>query len=97
MADHIQEVFWVMDAGTKKLIYVNRAFEPVTGLKLASPSEDPFSYRETIHPKDRLRVLAKLSESTTTGEFNEEFRITRADGAVRWIWSRAFPVRNPME
>jgi PAS domain S-box-containing protein len=31
MADHIQEVFWLMDAQSKKLIYVNRAFETVTG------------------------------------------------------------------
>jgi PAS domain S-box-containing protein len=95
MADHIQEVFWMMDAESKKLIYVNRAFEAVTGRARSTLGDDPLSYREIIHPEDRLRVIAKLSESVSSGEFNEEFRITRADGAVRWIWSRAFPVRNP--
>jgi PAS domain S-box-containing protein len=95
MADHIQEVFWMMDAETKKLIDVNRAFETVTGRARSTLGDDPLSYREIIHPEDRLRVIAKLAESVSTGEFNEEFRITRTDGAVRWIWSRAFPVRNP--
>lgn len=95
MADHIQEVFWMMDAETKKLIDVNRAFETVTGRARSTLGDDPLSYREIIHPEDRLRVIAKLAESVSTGEFNEEFRITRSDGAVRWIWSRAFPVRNP--
>jgi len=95
MADHIHEVFWMMDAETKKLIYVNRAFEAVTGRARSELDDDPLSYREIIHAEDRLRVIAKLAESATTGEFNEEFRITRTDGAIRWIWSRAFPVRNP--
>jgi len=95
MADHIHEVFWMMDAETKNLIYVNRAFEAVTGRAVATLAEDPLFYREIIHPEDRLRVLAKLSESVSTGEFNEEFRITREDGGIRWIWSRAFSVRSP--
>src|SRR5439155_21421860 len=29
-----------------------------------------------------------------TPEWNEEFRIIRPDGAVRWIWIRSFPIRN---
>jgi PAS domain S-box-containing protein len=95
MADHIHEVFWMMDAETKRLVYVNRAFETVTGRARSELDDNPLSYREIIHPEDRLRVLAKLAESVSTGEFNEEFRITRADGVVRWIWSRASPVRNP--
>jgi PAS domain S-box-containing protein len=94
MADHIHEVFWMMDAETKKIIYVNRAFETVTGRARSVLNDNPLSCREIIHPEDRLRVLAKLSDCVSTGEFNEEFRITRADGSVRWIWSRAFPVRN---
>lgn len=94
MADHIQEVFWMMDADTKRLIFVNRAFETITGRPQSTLSHDALSYREIIHPEDRLRVLAKLADSVSSGEFNEEFRIARPDGTIRWIWSRAFPVRN---
>jgi GAF domain-containing protein len=39
--------------------------------------------------------MAKLADSVSAGEFNEEFRITRPDGSARWLWSRAFLVRSP--
>ena len=31
MADNIQEVFWMLDAETKHVIYVNEAYETITG------------------------------------------------------------------
>jgi PAS domain-containing protein len=31
MANNIQEVFWMMDAQTKDVLYVNRAYEAITG------------------------------------------------------------------
>ena len=97
MADHIQEVFWLMDAESKKLIYVNRAFETVTGRPRSSLEDDPLSYQEIIHADDRIGVISKLADSVSSGEFNEEFRVTRTDGSIRWIWSRAFPVRDPSQ
>jgi PAS domain S-box-containing protein len=97
MADHIQEVFWLMDAESKKLIYVNRAFETVTGRPRSSLQDDPLSYQEIVHADDRIGVISKLADSVSSGEFNEEFRVTRADGSIRWIWSRAFPVRDPSQ
>jgi PAS domain S-box-containing protein len=97
MADHIQEVFWLMDAQSKKLIYVNRAFETVTGRPRSSIEDDPLSYQEIVHADDRIAVISKLADSVTSGEFNEEFRVMRTDGSIRWIWSRAFPVRDPSQ
>ncbi|HEX3880759.1 MAG TPA: PAS domain S-box protein [Bryobacteraceae bacterium] len=97
MADHIQEVFWLMDAQSKKLIYVNRAFETVTGRLRSSIEDDLLSYQEIVHADDRIAVISKLADSVTSGEFNEEFRVTRTDGSIRWIWSRAFPVRDPSQ
>ena len=31
MADNIQEIFWMIDADTKNVLYVNAAYETVTG------------------------------------------------------------------
>jgi PAS domain S-box-containing protein len=92
MADNIGEVFWTMEADTKKVIYVNPAYETITGRSLASLRENPTSYAELIHPSDRVRVLAKLEEATHSGQFNEEFRIVRPDATERWVWVKAFPV-----
>ena len=57
MADNIQEIFWMIDAETRKALYVNPAYETITGQSRAALKEDPLSYEEIIHPEDRVRVL----------------------------------------
>ncbi len=94
MADNIQEIFWMVDAVTKQAIYVNQAFEQITGRTVASLREAPLSYREIIHADDRARVLSRLDEAAKTGVFDEQFRIVRPDGTVRWVGAQGFPVRD---
>lgn len=94
LADNIQEIFWMVDAFTKQAIYVNPAFEHITGRTIASLLDAPLSYREIIHPDDRLRVLRTLDEAASTGIFDEEFRIVRPDGTIRWVSAQGFPIRD---
>jgi PAS domain S-box-containing protein len=94
MASNILEVFWMLDAETKNLIYVNQAFEAVTGRSRDTLRTNPTSYQELFHPEDQVRVLTRLEEAVSTGQFDEEFRIIRRDHAVRWVWARGFPVRD---
>jgi PAS domain S-box-containing protein len=94
MADNIQEVYWLLDAQTKHIIYVNPAYETITGRSLATLRDNPTSYQETFHPEDRVRVLTQLDEATRTGHLDEEFRIVRPDHVVRWVSVRGFPVRD---
>jgi PAS domain S-box-containing protein len=94
MADNIQEIFWMIDAETKKALFVNEAYKTITGRSCQSLLENPSSYEDVIHPEDRVHVLAKLGEATQTGYLNERFRIVRADGEVRWVTVHGFPVRD---
>jgi PAS domain S-box-containing protein len=94
MASHIQEIFWMIDAESKKAIEVNEAYETITGRSRQSLMNNPFSYEEVIHPDDRPHVLGKLEEATQTGKFDERFRITLPNGQVRWVRVHGFPVRN---
>jgi PAS domain S-box-containing protein len=94
MASNIQEVFWMIDADSKKPLYVNQAYETITRRSCQSLMENPSSHEEVIHPDDRAPVLAKLQEATQNGQFNERFRIVRPRGEVRWVWVRGFPVRD---
>jgi PAS domain S-box-containing protein len=94
MADNIQEIFWMIDADTKKTLYVNRAYETITGRPRDALQQDPLSYEEVIHPEDRVQVLLKLDEATRTGSFDERFRIVWPTGESRWVWARGFPVRD---
>ena len=94
MAGNIQEIFWMLDARSKKAMYVNQAYEAITGRSCQSLMENPTSYEELIHPSDRVHVLAKLNEGVQSGRFDEKFRIVRPEGDVRWVWVRGFPVRD---
>lgn len=92
VADNIHEIVWMMDAASKKVIQINRAYEAITGRSLASIEGDPHSYADLIHPADREHVLAKLDDATRSGHFDEEFRIVRPDGGIRWVWVKASPI-----
>jgi PAS domain S-box-containing protein len=91
IAENIQEVFWVMDAKTKQILFVNPAYETVTGYSPAALYADRFSCAQIVHADDRDRVLRKLDEASATGLFDQEFRIVRADGTVRWISCKTSP------
>ena len=93
MANNIQEIFWMMDAETQEVTYVNKAYVTLTGHSVEDLRANPSSYRELIHPEDRIRVLSKLRDVVTSGTLDEEFRFIRADGAVRWVWAKGFPAR----
>jgi len=93
MANNIQEIFWMMDADTQEVTYVNKAYVTLTGHSVEDLRANPSSYRELIHPEDRIRVLSKLREVVTSGTLDEEFRFIRADGAVRWVWAKGFPAQ----
>ena len=92
MASNIQEIFWMMQADTKELIYVNSAYTTITGHVVENLHENPSAYQDLIHPEDRIRVLSKLQDLARSGILDEEFRFIRADGEVRWAWAKGVPV-----
>jgi PAS domain S-box-containing protein len=94
MASNIQEIFWMIDADSKKALYVNEPYETITGRSSRSLMENPLSYEDAIHPDDRVHVLGKLEEAAHNGQLNERFRIVTPRGEVRWVWARGFPVRD---
>jgi PAS domain S-box-containing protein len=96
MAINIQEIFWVIDAETRKATFVNPAYETITGRSCQSLIEEPSSYEQVIHPEDRAHVFAKLEKAAQKGHFDERFRIVRPDGEIRWVWVRGFPRKDSL-
>jgi PAS domain S-box-containing protein len=92
MANNIQEVFWMVDAETQEITYINPAYATITGHSVESLSNNPSSCRELIHPGDRIRVLSRLQDLGDSGILDEEFRFIRADGEVRWARAKGVPV-----
>jgi PAS domain S-box-containing protein len=89
LAEAIQQVFWMTDArGT--LLYVSPAFETIFGRSCESLAANPGVWMDAVHPDDRERVEQAAYTRLRHGDYDEVYRITRPDGAVRWIRDRAF-------
>jgi PAS domain S-box-containing protein len=91
MAAAIRDVFWVSDATFSKIDYVSPAYEEVWGRSRESLYNHPLSFADAIVPEDRPRVLGALESMAT---LNEEYRIVRPDGTMRWIHASGYAIRN---
>ncbi len=95
IAENVREVFFMISAETDEILYISPAYEQVWGRTCNSLYEDPQSWLFAIHPEDSFKALATLETQFRTGdEFQEEYRIVRPDGSIRWVSVNAFPVRD---
>ena len=95
IAETITEVFWMTDAQIGKMFYISPAYERIWGRSLQSLYENPRSFIEAIHPDDLARMLAVFELQKTGQPFDHEYRITKPDGTLRWIWDRGYPIHEP--
>ena len=94
LAENIDQVYWMLDLETKRILYVSPAFEKVWGRASAALFRNRAWLVETVHAEDRDRFIA-FSEKDRSEPVEEFYRIVRPDGSVRWIHDRSFPVRDP--
>ncbi len=92
IAENIKEVFWLTDWKEHKVIYVSPAFESIWGRDAKILYESPMLWIKSIHPEDSKRVRNAFLKNVTNGSYDEDFRIVRPDGSVRWIHDRGFPI-----
>jgi PAS domain S-box-containing protein len=94
LAENIREVFWMTDPQKNETIYVSPGYEAIWGRSCQKLYESARDWVDAIHREDRDRVLQAALEKQVLGKYDEEYRIVRPDGSIRWIHDRAFPVRN---
>jgi PAS domain S-box-containing protein len=94
MAETIGEVFWMAPPDNQSIIYVSPGFEQVWGRPCAALHANPRLWLEAIHAEDVPKVARALENLLLSQPYDEEYRITRPDGAVRWINDRGYPVRD---
>jgi PAS domain S-box-containing protein len=92
LAEHIEAVFWLVEPGTDRLLYVSPSVERMFGITGAEMRADPERYWSLIHPDDRARVRGLLERPT--GEVEIEYRLVRPDGTQIWVNDRSFPIRD---
>ena len=94
IASSLRETIWLRDVHTRQVLYVNPAFEELTGWTCVNFYERPDIVMNAIHPDDKEWVTKALAQRSEGVPYNKEHRITHRDGSVRWVSSRSFPVRN---
>ncbi len=92
VAEHIREVFFLINAEHTETLYVNSAYEAIWGRSRDGLYAQPKSWIEAVHPEDFRRVLRIAARAKATGQFDMEYRIVRPDGVLRWVRARGFPI-----
>ena len=94
LADNVPEAFWIIDAGTWRLIYLNAAAKAMLSESRQGLSRDTRHWMRLVHPEDRMRVRAAKRRLLANQGYDVDFRILCSDGSVRWIQDRAFPLSD---
>ena len=94
LTEHIREVFWMTDPEKQQMLYVSPGYEAIWGRSCESLYASPQSWHDSIHPEDRRRVIDAVTHKQAVGTYDEQYRILRPDGTIRWISDRAFPIRD---
>ncbi|MGB3494459.1 MAG: EAL domain-containing protein [Elainellaceae cyanobacterium] len=92
IVDGIEDALMLREVGTGKIIYSNVGFAKLHYQSEATPS-DHDDWLQWVHPDD-VEWVAQKVKSEIRGEafFDEEYRLLDADGNIRWIWDRSFPI-----
>ncbi|MDR4471724.1 MAG: PAS domain S-box protein [Nitrospira sp.] len=94
LAEHIREVFWITNPEKTHVLYISPGYDAIWGRTCDSLYAHPASWLDAIHPEDRPRIQDAAMNRQTLEVYDEEYRILRPDGSLRWIWDRAYPIRD---
>jgi len=94
IADTIEDVFWITDWSSHRTLFASPAYENIWGRSLQSLYDNRTGWADAIHPDDRQRAWESFVQLDQEDDYDEEYRLVRPDGSIRWIWDRGFPVRD---
>jgi PAS domain S-box-containing protein len=95
LAENISDLFWIKTPDFKRMLYLSPAYERMSGRSREEryQENDSTSFVDRIVPEDRGK-MADIIRRGVEEEFDIEFRIRHADGSIRWIHDRGFPIRD---
>lgn len=94
MAENLSEVFWVSTPRMEQIKYASPAFDRIWGQPSKNLLANPRVWLDAIVRSDQPMVEASLRANQFGRATEDEFRILRPDGAIRWIRNRAFPLSD---
>jgi len=95
ITENLQHVLWIGDVQSQRLLYISASFETVWGRSREHVYARPRMLLADIHPEDRGRISAAMQGIWRDEHaMNEEYRLLRKDGGIRWLWTRTFPIHD---
>ncbi|MEQ8662594.1 MAG: PAS domain-containing protein, partial [Gammaproteobacteria bacterium] len=95
ITENTRDVFWLMDATNAEVLYIGAGYARVWGEPAETEIEaDGAPWLRGLVPEDRERIRPLRARMLASGHFDANYRILRRDGELRWIHTRAFPIRD---
>ncbi|PSB30260.1 response regulator [Stenomitos frigidus] len=94
LAEKIDAVFWLREEPEGRVSYVSPAYERLWGWHPQELYENQYNWVDHLHPDDRDASSQAFQAKAAAGQFDEEYRIVLADGSIRWVHDRCFPLRD---
>jgi len=97
LAENIDAVFWVGSPDWRRVFYISPAYARIWGRGSESLYASGMDWFEAVLEEDRPAVLEQIQRHSQTDWQTMEFppfRIRLPDGEIRWISTRAFPIRD---
>lgn len=95
LVTHMDNVFWMIKAGTGAVLYISPAYERIWGQSCAELIRNPESWWTLVHPDDveplRQALSSVAMDPTLVGK-KIDFRVNRPDGGLRWVTIWAYPM-----
>ncbi len=92
MAENIRDVFWVGGADSGRVSYVSPAYASLWGRPADTLLAGQALWPEAVFPDDREAVDQARARLARGLPYSLEYRIQHADGGLRWIHDRGFPL-----
>lgn len=94
LAEHINDIFYILDLKDGRLIYVNPAYKAIWGENIRDAHQ--LEWLDRVHPEDvsRVHVTFQKINKNNNQLFNQEYRVIHPNGGVRWLRDRGFPIHD---
>lgn len=93
IAENVDEIFWSRSGDEMKFLYINPAYERITGQTCQSLYDDPASFLQIVAEDDRPALMKTFSKEISN-DYTTQFRIKSKDGILRWYLARIFVIRE---
>ncbi len=90
LVDTIEEVFWIHDLDTDRLVYVSPKYRQVYGRSTNSLYHNPSSFLKAVHPDDVMFVKKEYRKIAKGKGLDLEYRVVMPDGKEKLLWIRSF-------